>query len=323
MPDILVFSEIEDVAFELLSWCRKAKESAYTRVSAVILCKNAREKAAQYFSYGADKVYWSENPLLADFCADVYAEALYQIVDVSSPELLMIGSTRRGKELAPRVAQKWSAACVTDAISLSLKGQELVVSRYTLGGATISTGIITAPRKVVSIIPKTFELEPKELTPGEVVEASLKLQGSSLKILERKSKQGDSVDIENAQVLVCVGRGLSKKEDLASIEVLAKALNAEIGCTRPLSHDWQWLPEQREVGLSGKKCKPRLCLSLGVSGQIQHIVGIRDAKIIVAVNKDRSAPIFEIADYCLVNDLYEAVPLLIEKIQHINRADRQ
>jgi electron transfer flavoprotein alpha subunit len=317
MLDILVFSEVEEIAFELLSWCRKVKESNKTKVSAVILGKNAKGKAAHCFSYGADKVYWSKNTLLANFYADVYAEALYQIINMSSPELLLIGSTRRGKELAPRVAQKWNAACVTDAIELDMKDKELVVCRYTLGGATISTGVLNTLRKVVSVMPKTFELEPKELIPGEVVEVPLTLQESRLKIVERKAKQAETVDLEAAQALVCVGRGLSKKEDLASVEALAKALNAEIGCTRPLSHDWQWLSDQREVGLSGKKCKPRLCISLGISGQIQHIVGIRDAKIIVAINKDKSAPIFEIADYGLVGDLYEAVPLLIENIRGV------
>jgi electron transfer flavoprotein alpha subunit len=317
MLDILVFSEVEEIAFELLSWGRKIKESNNVKVSAVILGKNAKEKADLYFSYGTDKVIWSENTLLTDFTADVYTEALYQIINMSRPELLLIGSTRRGKELAAHVAQKWNAACVTDAIALDMKDNELVVSRYTLGGATISVGVLKAPRKVVSVMPKTFKLSPKEPIPGEVVEVFLTLQESRLKIVERRAKQGEKVNLEEAQALVCVGRGLNKKEDLTSAEALAKILNAEIGCTRPLSHDWQWLSEQREVGLSGKKCKPRLCVSLGISGQIQHTVGIRDAKIIVAINKDKSAPIFEIADYGLVGDLYEAIPLLIEKIQSV------
>jgi electron transfer flavoprotein alpha subunit len=322
MLDILVFSEVEEIAFELLSWGRKIKESNNAKVSAVILGKNAKEKADLYFSYGTDKVIWSENPLLTDFSADVYTEALYQIINMSSPELLLIGSTRRGKELAARVAQKWSAACVTDAIALDMKDNELVVSRYTLGGATISVGVLKALRKIVSVMPKAFELGPRESILGKVVEASLKLQDSKLKVIERKAKQSERVNLEEAQALVCVGRGLSKKEDLASVEALAKALNAEIGCTRPLSHDWQWLSEQREVGLSGKKCKPHLCVSLGISGQIQHTVGIRGAKIIVAINTDKSAPIFEIADYGVVGDLYKVLPLLIEKIHDVNRTDK-
>jgi electron transfer flavoprotein alpha subunit len=110
---------------------------------------------------------------------------------------------------------------------------------------------------------------------------------------------------------------LNKKEDMPMVESLAKVLNAEIGCTRPLSHEWQWLSEQREVGLSGKKCKPRLCVELGISGQIQHTVGVRDSKVIVAINKDKTAPIFEMADYGIIGDIYEVVPKLSEKLKTI------
>jgi electron transfer flavoprotein alpha subunit len=111
-----------------------------------------------------------------------------------------------------------------------------------------------------------------------------------------------------------VGRGLAKKEDISVIEDLAKAVKGEIGCTRPLSHEIRWFPEDREVGLSGKKTKPNLCFSIGISGQIQHTVGIRDSKIIVAINKDKNAPIFKIADYGIVGDLYEVIPKIIEEI---------
>jgi electron transfer flavoprotein alpha subunit len=315
MSDILVFSEVKEIAFELLSWADKTKESLNAKLVAVILGKNAKEKVELYSAYGADKIYWSEDPLLTDFYADVYAEALYQIISTYNPEILLLGSTRRGKELAPRVAQKWDAVCVTDAVTLEVKDKEFLASRYTLGGATVFTGALKSPRKVVSVTPKTFEPDKKEPRLGEVVEASLNLQESKLKIVERKAKQSETVDLEEAEALVCVGRGLSKKEDLALVEGFAKAFNAEIGCTRPLSHDWQWLSEQREVGLSGKKCKPLFCVSLGISGQIQHTVGIRDSKIIVTINNDKSAPIFEITDYGLVADLYEAVPLLIDKIK--------
>ncbi len=164
-------------------------------------------------------------------------------------------------------------------------------------------------------MPKTFELGKKEARQGEVIEVSMKLKEPKLKIVEKKAKEGETVSLEEAQTLVCIGRGLNKKEDMALVETLARALKAEIGCTRALSHDWQWLSEEREVGLSGKKCKPRLCISLGISGQIQHTVGIRDSKIIVAINKDKGAPIFEITDYGIVGDLYQVVPQLIEKIK--------
>ena len=315
MPEILIFCEKDEVAFELLSWGSKVKEGLNVKLAAAILGTGSQKKAADYFAYGADKVYWSENPLLTDFYADVYTDALCQIANTYHPELILIGSTRRGKELAPRVAQKWDAGCITDAIGAVVKDKEIVVSRYTLGGNTVFSEVLNTPKKVISVLPKTFELGTKESRQGEAIEASLTLKEPKGKIVERKTKQGDTVSLEDAQTLICVGRGLNKKEDLAIVEGLAKTLQAEIGCTRPLSHDWQWLSEEREVGLSGKKCKPRLYLSIGVSGQIQHTVGIRDSKVIAAINKDKTAPIFEIADYGIVGDLYEVLPRLTEKIK--------
>jgi electron transfer flavoprotein alpha subunit len=317
MPDILVFSEKDEVTFELLSWGRRVRDVFNAKLAVAVLGTGAREKAPACFAYGADKVYWSENALLKDFHSEVYAEALYQIAGACHPGVLLIGSTRRGKDLAPRVAQKWGAGCITDAIDINVKDKELVVSRYTLGGNTISSEVLRTANKVISVMPKAVELGNKEARQGELLEIVLNLKEPRLKIVDRKAKQGETVSLEEAQTLVCVGRGLNKKEDLATIEGLAKAMKAEIGCTRPLSHDWQWLSEEREVGLSGKKCKPRLCVSIGISGQIQHIVGIRDSKIIVAVNKDKSAPIFEITDYGVVGDLYEVVPLLTEKIKNL------
>lgn len=315
MPEILVFCEKDEVACELLSWGKTVKDSLKAKLAAAVLGKSAQEKAADYFAYGADKVYLAKDALLADFYADVYTEALCQIVSSYGSETILIGSTRRGKELAPRIAQNLGAGYVSNAIGIQVKDGELVVDRYTLGGNTISSQLITAVKKVISVMPKTFELAKKEARQGEVIEVPLKLKEPKLKIVEKKAKEGETASLEEAQTLVCVGRGLNEKEDLALIEALAKILKAEIGGTRPLTHEWQWLSEEREVGLSGKKCKPRLYISVGISGQIQHTVGIRDSKIIVAINKDKTAPIFEIADYGIVGDLYQVLPKLTEKIQ--------
>ncbi len=317
MPEILVFCEKDEVAFELLSWGREIKGSLNAKLSAAVLGKDAQEKVGEYFAFGAAKVYLGK-VLPIDFHADVYAEALCQILNNSGAELLLIGSTRRGKELAARVAQRWVAGCITDATDIKIEDGELVIDRYALGGNTISSETIKTTKKVISVMPKTFELGEKEARQGDIIEVALQVKAPRLKIVERRKKESETVSLEEAENLVCGGRGLGKKEDIILIETLAKALNAEVGCTRPLSHDLQWLSEEREVGLSGKKCKPRLCISIGISGQIQHTVGIRDSKIIVAINKDKNAPVFEIADYGIVGDLYQVLPRLTEKIQHLN-----
>jgi electron transfer flavoprotein alpha subunit len=283
----------------------------------MILGKGAKAKAAGYFAYGADKVYCNENGAFDRFYAEVYADALSQIAAAYKPETILIGSSRRGKELAARLAQKINAGCITDATGIELKDRDLLVYRYTLGGNTVSSEMLKTAQKVISVLPKAFEKAAGTPGQGEVVEVAVTLKEPKVMIVESKGKEGDVVSLEDAQTLVCIGRGLNKKEDMPMVENLAKALGAEIGCTRPLSHEWQWLSEQREVGLSGKKCKPRLCLELGISGQIQHTVGVRDSKVIVAINKDKTAPIFEMADYGIIGDIYEVVPKLTEKLKTV------
>jgi len=317
MAEILIFSDKDDGAFELLSWGSKVKGGLNAKLSAVILGKGAKAKAADYFTYGADKVYWNENAAFNDFYADVYADTLAQIANMYNPDIILIESTRRGKELAARLAHKLNAGCITDATDIEIKDKDLIVRRYTLGGNTIASEILKTGKKVISVLPKAFETGAKTTAQGETVEVAVTPKEPRVKIVEAKPKAGDVVSLEEAQTLVCIGRGLNKKEDLPMVENLAKALKAEIGCTRPLSHELQWLSEQREVGLSGKKCKPGLCVELGISGQIQHTVGVRDSKIIVAINKDKTAPIFEMADYGIIGDIYEVVPKLTEKIKTI------
>jgi electron transfer flavoprotein alpha subunit len=313
MAEILVFCDKEEVAFELLSWTREFSQELGLKPTATIL--GTEGKAEDYFAYGAEKVYISRDEKLSAFNAETYAEALVQISQGYDGELLLLGSTKKGKELAPRVAQKLAAGCVTDAIGVEVKDRNLLVSRYALGGNTISSAFIKTPKKVIAVMPKVFKLGAKKPEPGEVITVDLKLKEPSVKIIERREKTAESVDLESAESLVCVGRGLAKKEDLELIQELAKALNAEIGCTKSLT-DYQWLSEERLVGLSGKKCKPQLYVSIGISGQIQHVVGVRESKIIVAINKDKNAPIFKVADYGIVGDLYQIVPKLVDKIKY-------
>ena len=137
--EILIFSDVDDGAFELLSWGSKVKGSLNAKLSAVVLGKGAKGKAADYFAYGADKFYWNENTAFTDFYADVYADALVQIANAHNPDVILIGSSRRGKELAARLAQKINAGCITDATGMEVKGNDLVVNRYTLGGNTVAS----------------------------------------------------------------------------------------------------------------------------------------------------------------------------------------
>ena len=315
MAELLVFSEKNDLAFELVSKGREFAGALKMGLAAALLGGKAGAEAKEYFAYGANRIYIGENPALAPFNAESYAEALNQIAQKNDAKILLIPSTKRGKELAPRVAQKLGAGCVTDATAVELKDGNLLISRYSLGGNTVAGEVIKTAHKVITVMPKTFELGPKEDKSGEVVKADLNLKAPRVRIVERQEKVGEKVNLEAAEILVCIGRGLEKKEDLGIVEQLAKALGAEIGCTKSLCTDYQWLSEDRLVGLSGKKTSPRLVVSVGISGQIQYTVGIRGARITVAINKDKQAPIFAMSDYGIVGNLYDVVPLLAEKLK--------
>ena len=315
MAEILVFSEKDDLALELVSKGREFGAALNMGLAAALLGDGASARADNYFAYGADRVYVAEHPALADFHAETFAEALVQIAQQNDAQVLLLASTKRGKELAPRLAQKLGAGCVTDATAVEVQDGNLLVSRYALGGNTVASELIKTPHKVIAVMPKTFELVAKEARQGQVVPVDLDLREPRTRIVERREKAGEAVNLEEAEVLVCIGRGLEKREDLGIIEELARALGAEIGCTKTLCTDYQWLSEDRLVGLSGKKTSPRLAISIGISGQIQYTVGIRGARITVAINKDSNAPIFALSDYGIVGDLYQVVPKLLEALQ--------
>ena len=315
MAELLVFSENNGLAFELVSKGREFAAALNMGLAAALLGEKVGGEAEEYFAYGADRVYIGENPALAWFNAESYAEALYQIAQRNDTKIFFIPSTKRGKELAPRLAQKLGAGCVTDATAVEVKDGNLLISRYALGGNTVAGEVIKTTHKVITVMPKTFELEPKEDKKGEAIKTDLNLKAPRIRIVERQEKIGEKVNLEEAEILVCIGRGLEKKDDLRIVEQLTKALGAEIGCTKSLCTEYQWLSEDRLVGLSGKKTNPRLVISIGISGQIQYTVGIRSARIAVAINKDKQAPIFAMSDYGIIGNLYDVIPLLAEKLK--------
>ena len=311
---IIVASETDEGAFELLTKASELSKELNVDLSALVVSSMNHARTKSYFEYGAQNVLLVPNNNLVPLDAERYAEILYQIAKENGPDILLIRSSRLGKETAGRVAQKLQAGCITDAIAATVKDRNLIIDRYALGGNTISSETIKTKKKVVSFMPRSFEAHPGPVD-GKVITLDLKIPRSRVELVERKKKVGESSNIESAETLICVGKGLSNKEDLEMIKQLCKALNGELGCTRALSSDYHWISEDRMVGISGKRCKPKLHVSIGISGQIQHTVGILSSKLIVAINKDKEAPIFRIADYGIVGDLYQVVPKLNQKIK--------
>lgn len=315
MADILVYSEKPDAALELTF---KAKEFAGVLgmgVSAAVLGSGS-DAPGKLGEHGADRVYVIDDPGLEGLAVDVTADALAQVAREAGATVILVASTRRGKELAPRLAQKLGAGCVSDVSSLALDGSTLVAGRYAFGGNTVAVETLGTEVKVFAVMPKTFEIGPLTAGAGEVVSPAIALRPSAVKLVERRAKEGDAVNLEDAERIVGIGRGFNKREDVDLGRELAAALGAELSCTKGLA-DFGWLGEDRIIGLSGAKTKPDLYLSVGISGQIQHTVGISSSKLIAAVNTDKDAPIFQLADYGIVGDLYEVVPALIEKLKSV------
>ena len=315
MADILVYSDVLSNAKEL-AW--KGKEFAGALglgISAAALGADAAAEAAELGAYGADKVYVSTDAAFDGLPTDVVADALAQIAKEAGATYVLLGSTRRGKELAGRLAQKLGAGAVTDVSAMAVENGELVGAHFSFGGATVARETLGSPVKVFAVMPKAFEMGDAVAGAGQVVTPALTLKPLGAKLVDKRKKEGAAVNLDAAERLVCIGRGLNKKEDLPMVEELCAALAAEMGCTKSLC-DFEWLPENRLVGLSGAKTKPAFYLSVGISGQVQHTVGISSSKLIATINKDEKAPIFDMADYGMVGDLYAIVPALTAALKN-------
>jgi electron transfer flavoprotein alpha subunit len=239
--------------------------------------------------------------------ADVIADLIFRAAKKNAPSVILIGCTRQGREVASRLGAKRGTGCMSEAFGFSVSGQTLIGERNVYAGrvaARMSTPMPCVATVKVGAYPQASGggSSVKEL---EVGEASPKA-----KLLETIKKDAGKVDLRKAKTIVSAGRGIKRKEDLPMLESLANALGGALGCSRPLSSDLGWLPEECHIGMTGVSVRPDLYLAVGISGQLQHVAGIKDSKIIAAINSDKDAPIFQAADYGVVGDLYQIIPAL-------------
>jgi electron transfer flavoprotein alpha subunit len=311
---VLVYSDEKNLVLELLNkGCELAKELKKS-CTAVIIGKEDYSK--EYIMYGADKVVVAENTP-DQFKAEEYADILNNIVRETGAETVLIGSNKNGKELASRLAAQCNAGCVIDCTDVYLKDKKLTAERIVYSGNAVAVEQFTGKPQIVTIPSKVFDPLPKdEKHAGEIMKKKIDVHSSSSKIIKVQEMKTEGANVEDAEIIVSCGRGFKDKNDIKLISDLADVLKGKtVGCSRPIAADLKWLSEDHWIGLSGHKVKPKLYIAAGISGQIQHIAGMRDSGVIVAINKDPEALIFKSADYGIVGDLYEVLPKLTEAIK--------
>lgn len=309
MAAILIYSENDPLALELLTAAQLLAQETAGEVKAV--CINNDVQVDAMASRGV-AVFHIKNEKINVADTAVMAATLEQAAQKLEASIVILASNRRGKELAGRLAQKMQAGCLTDVSGLVVAEGKVRCSRNALSGAVIATQQIESSKQIIALAPRSFEKAPRA-EGGSIQELEIEAAAAVLKPIDSRSKAGDTVDITEAEILVIVGQGM-EEEDLELVQKITQALGGEIACSKPVATDRKWFPEDRIIGLSGKICKPQLALILGVSGQVQFTVGIRDANTIVAVNNDENAYMLQMADYTMVADLKNMLPELSKSL---------
>ena len=313
---VMTFSENETIALELLSKGRELADKLSTPLVAVLLHTNDDAAAKTLIAHGADKVY-KITLSIDQIDIELYLNTLSNLIEELKPQILLLGSNRIGKELAPRLASKYDTGSAIECISVDLDGNNnLKIKRVVFSGNGVSSQTYTTRPQIATLALQTFKPLPRDDgRTGEIIEKAIEHPEPKVKVVSVSERSKGTVCIEDAEYIVSTGRGLKNKEDLQIVKNLAESLKAELGCSRPIASDLKWLPTEHWVGLSGHKVKPKIYIACGISGQIQHLAGMRDSDIIVAINKDPEAPIFNAADYGIVGDMYQVIPALIEKLR--------
>ena len=321
-----VDNKLSDIAFELVG---KAKESAAdlnTEVTAVLLGSNVKALATELGEYGADKVIVVDNPALETYRTEPYAQALVSVINEYKPEIMLVGATAIGRDLGPTVSARVKTGLTADCTKLeigdfpidAMPGQEqkhnqLLMTRPAFGGNTIATIACPDNRpQMATVRPGVMQKLPKEAgRKAEVIEFNPTLEKNNryVDILNVVKAVGNVENIMDAKVLVSGGRGVGSKENFKMLQDLADVFGGMVSCSRAAVENG-WLAQDYQVGQTGKTVRPQIYFAIGISGAIQHVAGMEDSDLIIAINKDEDAPIFDVADYGLVGDVNKIVPAL-------------
>jgi electron transfer flavoprotein alpha subunit len=322
MGNILVLAEhrqgvLRDVSYEMMAVAPKLAEQMGTEVVALLIGSEMDEMAKKMAAFGI-KVLVVDDPLFKDFNADKYQKVLSALIDDLKPSVLMTGHTSQGVDFMPALAVEKKLPLVADVISLEFADGKLKATRQLYSGKANAV-LAFKPADTYLLTFREGAVEaPDASTSGSVekVDSPLKEDLAYRKFVEYIEAEVGDVDITQSDILVSVGRGLKEDKNLPLIEELAKAIKADIAGSRAAT-DAGWIPHDRQVGTSGKAVKPKLYIAMGISGAFQHVAGMKGAKTVVAINKDPEAPIFAVADYAIVDDMFKIVPKLTEKLKEL------
>jgi len=313
--------EFNKVAYQLLGKGRELADILNVKLSLIVLGDKIDSKLKEFGKFGADEVIYIKSAILRDYYSDLYVNILSDLIIQHKPEIILIGATSTGRDFAPRVAKRLNAGLTADCTGLDIEKEtgNLLQTRPTFGGnimATIKTP--TSRPQMATVRPGIFKASrehPKEVKIN-VIEKDYKEKDSVAKIIKIISKERTQVNLEDAEIIVAGGRGVGSKEGFKLIENLAEVLGAELAGSR-VTIELNWLGQDRQIGQTGKTVSPKLYIACGVSGAIQHLVGMQNSEIIVAINKDPNAPIFSVTHYGIVADLHKIIPILIEEIKKV------
>jgi electron transfer flavoprotein alpha subunit len=325
MKEIFVLAEhrqgqIRDITFEMLTKGEELAENTNTHLSVLLLGKDVK-KYAKILSKYAEKVLLIEDAKLANFNSETYQKTLSEIINKKMPLITLIGHTSYGVDLAPSLATALNLPLATDCLDLKFNGETLIVTRQMYGGKVNVKAKIRESKSYIITVRQAAFIAQKPTMNGEIIEIASPLseETSKKRFIKYVLPSISDVDITAADVLVSIGRGIKDVSNKPIVEELTTTLGGVLACSRPIV-DKGWLSSDRQVGTSGKTVKPKLYLAIGISGAFQHILGMKNSELIIAINKDPNAPIFNFANYGVVDDLFKIVPALKEKIIELKSA---
>ena len=317
---ILVFIEhkncvLNKTSLEAITAAQAIGKDLGLKVSAVIPCDKDCALAQEIAQYDLEKVIVAKNEKLATYTPDGYADAWEQVIKATNPQYVVMAHTYQVRDFAPKVAARFGREVVGDCIRYRAENSKLVLTRRIfLGKLDADVTVGGEPPYFVTFQSGAFRGDAAQKGSAAVETMDVSVGDIRMTPEEPFQEAKASVDLTKSEIIVAVGRGIKSQENIAIAQQLADALGADLAASRPIC-DADWLPIDRQIGSSGQTVAPKAYIALGISGAIQHIVGMKNSGTIIAINKDAEAPIFDIADYGIVGDLFEAVPVLIEEVK--------